>query len=121
MGGFSFEAYSRSYVDESSLISEIRNPYLLALIDQFNNWTKQEIYNLLANGERVTLEYKKAQSNLPSSLWETYSAFANTYGGTILLGVYEDMTEKDNSKRFTITGVEDAAKIKKDLWNTIHS
>jgi predicted HTH transcriptional regulator len=83
--------------------------------------TEQDIYNLLADGERVTLECKKAQSNLPSSLWETYSAFANTYGGTILLGVHENMTEKDNSKRFTITGVEDAAKIKKDLWNTIHS
>lgn len=83
--------------------------------------TEQDIYNLLAGGERVTLECKKAQNNLPNSLWETYSAFANTYGGTILLGVYEDMAEKDNSKRFTITGVEDAAKIKKDLWNTIHS
>ena len=83
--------------------------------------TEQDICNLLADGELDTLECKKAQSNLPSSLWETYSAFANTYGGTILLGVYEDMAEKDNSKRFTITGVEDAAKIKKDLWNTIHS
>src|SRR5574344_899348 len=83
--------------------------------------TEKDIYNLLADGERVTLECKKAQSNLPSSLWETYSAFANTYGGTILLGVHENMTEKDNSKRFTITGVEDAGKICKDLWNTIHS
>ena len=83
--------------------------------------TKQEIYNLLADGERVTLECKKAQSNLPGSLWETYSAFANTYGGTILLGVYEDMTEKDSKKRFAITGVEDADKICKDLWNTVHS
>lgn len=83
--------------------------------------TEQDIHNLLVDGERVTLECKKTQSNLPGSLWETYSAFANTYGGTILLGVYEDMTEKDNAKRFTITGVEDAVKIKKDLWNTIHS
>lgn len=83
--------------------------------------TKQEIYNLLADGERVTLECKKAQSNLPGSLWETYSAFANTYGGTILLGVYEDMTEKDSKNRFAITGVEDADKICKDLWNTVHS
>ena len=83
--------------------------------------TEQDICNLLADGERVTLECKKAQSNLPSSWWETYSAFANTYGGTILLGVHENMTEKDNSKRFTITGVEDADKICKDLWNTIHS
>ena len=83
--------------------------------------TEQEIYNILADGERVTLECKKAQSKLPSSLWETYSAFANTYGGTILLGVYENLGEIDNSQRFSITGVEDADKILKDLWNTIHS
>jgi predicted HTH transcriptional regulator len=83
--------------------------------------TEQEIYNILADGERVTLECKKAQSKLPSSLWETYSAFANTYGGTILLGVYENLGEIDNAQRFSITGVEDADKILKDLWNTIHS
>ena len=83
--------------------------------------TEQYIHTLLADGERVTLECKKAQNNLPNSIWETYSAFANTYGGTILLGVYEDTAEKDWTKRFTITGVEDADKIRKDLWNTINS
>ena len=80
---------------------------------------EQDIYNLLAEGERVTLECKKAQSNLLNSLWETYSAFANTYGGTILLGVHENMTEKDNSKGFVITGVKDEDKIYKDLWYAI--
>jgi hypothetical protein len=29
MGGFSFETYSRSYVDESSLLSDIRKPDLM--------------------------------------------------------------------------------------------
>ena len=42
--------------------------------------TEQDIYNLLAAGERVTLECKKAQNSLPNSMWDTYSAFANTYG-----------------------------------------
>lgn len=83
--------------------------------------TEQDIHNLFAAGERVTLECKKAQSSLPNSMWDTYSAFANTYGGTILLGVYEDTKEKDMTKRFTITGVEDAAKIRIDIWNTINS
>ena len=51
----------------------------------------QDIYKLLSEGERVTLECKKATKGVPSSLWDTYSAFANTYGGTILLGVVEHM------------------------------
>ena len=80
-----------------------------------------DIFNILSGGERVTLECKKATKGVPVSLWDTYSAFANTYGGIILLGVVEHMEEMDNSKRFEIIGVEDADKIRKDLWNTVNS
>lgn len=82
---------------------------------------KEYIDQLLANGERVTLECKRARKDVPHSLWETYSAFANTDGGTILLGIDEDLKEKDISKRFSIIGVEDAAKIRTDIWNTLNS
>ena len=82
---------------------------------------KINIKDTLLAGERVTLECKKATKGVPSSLWETYSAFANTYGGIILLGVVEHMDEHDKAKRFEIVGVEDADKIRKDLWNIVNS
>ena len=43
--------------------------------------------NLIFEG--VDLEYKKAENSLPKSFWETYSAFANTNGGKIILGIDE--------------------------------
>lgn len=83
--------------------------------------TNRNIYELLSEGERVMLECKKATRGVPGSLWDTYSAFSNTYGGTILLGVVEHMDEHDKTKRFEIVGVEDADKIRKDLWNIVNS
>ena len=83
--------------------------------------TKEEINQLLQKGERVTFEAKQAEKEVPKSIWETYSAFANTIGGTILLGVEEHRNGKDPGKRYEIHGVEDADKIKKDFWNTVNS
>lgn len=39
--------------------------------------TKEEIRELLLRGERVTLEAKLAERDVPKSVWDTYSAFAN--------------------------------------------
>lgn len=59
------------------------------------------------------LEAKSAQGGIPGSIWETLSAFANTAGGVILLGVKE---HADNS--LEIVGLENAHKMLDDFWNT---
>lgn len=83
--------------------------------------TAQYIYDLLHKGERLSLECKRARQDVPKSVWETYSAFANTYGGIILLGIEENLDEKDSDKRFNIIGVDDTHKIKADLWNMLNN
>ena len=62
---------------------------------------KQEILNKLNLGEDYERECKLATGGLPESIWETYSSFANTNGGTILLGI------KEHRDSFTIEGLTD--------------
>ena len=62
------------------------------------------------------LEVKKARNGLPDDLWETYSAFANSNGGCIILGVKEH-----DDKSWYTTGLKDVGKLKKSFWDTIHN
>ena len=39
--------------------------------------------------ESFDLEFKSAKGGFPKSFWETYSSFANTEGGIIILGISE--------------------------------
>jgi len=48
---------------------------------------KSELLNRLSDIEWDDFEVKEARSELPKSIWETVSAFANSSGGWIILGV----------------------------------
>lgn len=81
----------------------------------------EEIRQILQYGEHISLECKEAKNALPKSVWETYSAFANTSGGLILLGVKEERMMDEAEHRFCISGVFDADKLIQDFWNTLNS
>ncbi len=72
--------------------------------------TKVEIYR-----ENNRIEAKKSLGGLPKSIWETYSAFANTLGGIILLGVRE---EKDKSLR--PVRLPEPEKLVEEFWKIIN-
>lgn len=62
--------------------------------------------------ENNRIEAKKALGGLPRSIWETYSAFANTLGGVILLGV-EELADKSLHP----VDLPDPEKLIKDFWD----
>ena len=66
--------------------------------------------------ENNRLEVKKATGGLPRSIWETYSSFANTLGGIILLGVVED---PDGCLH--VEGLPNPEQLEKEFWNTINN
>ncbi len=65
-----------------------------------------KIFGLASSVEHHSLECKTAKTDLPKNLWDTYSAFANTDGGTILLGIHEEPKNV-----FSVTGVDNPSEM----------
>ena len=70
--------------------------------------------------EGQTLEFKEAGVSLPADLWETYSAFSNTEGGRIVLGVSEHI-DGNGQKTFSFDGVSDSESLMKEFWDTVRN
>lgn len=74
-----------------------------------------DILDAVAAGECGDWEFKSAKGGFPASVWETYSAMANTDGGTILLGVGE------GSNGFEFEGLKNPAQILKSCWDSVNN
>ena len=84
----------------------------------FDNYDFIEKIETLMNGyESAEVEFKAARGGFHGSLWETYSAFANTQGGVIVLGV------KERDGKFTLDGLtlEQVRKYKKGFWDNVNN
>ena len=66
--------------------------------------------------ESSEIECKKASGSLPKSFWETYSSFANSYGGMVYLGLTEN---SDGS--FTVSGVDKPDSILQQMWDCLNN
>lgn len=66
--------------------------------------------------ENNRIEAKKAIGGLPHSIWETYSAFANTLGGIILLGVKEY-----TDKTLRAVDLPDPEMLVAEFWDIINN
>jgi ATP-dependent DNA helicase RecG len=81
--------------------------------------TRDELLKHLTTIEWDNFEVKEAQSELPKNIWETVSAFANTAGGWIVLGVAE--SKVNGQSQYSITGVHNAEKLEQDFITTARS
>ena len=77
--------------------------------------TSEELRKLITTGENGVVEFKRGRGGVPGDFWPSYSAFANTDGGVIVLGVKEE-----NGVR-VVEGLENAEKVRADLWNAANN
>ena len=77
--------------------------------------TQKDIKRMIDDWETEVVEFKRAKCGVPASFWESYSAFANTDGGVIVLGVAED------GNKHTVVGVANADKLVAEIWNSANN
>ena len=70
----------------------------------------KDIINLLQLKEGTEVEYKSAKGGFPGSFWETFSAFANSQGGVIVLGV------KERNGKFIPDGLTEEQSVSGQEW-----
>ena len=85
---------------------------------------------LQSSTEGIDTEFKSARGGMPGSFWESYSAMANTQGGTIVLGVAEKATGlvwegvldaaqlrtvEDERRRFVVVNVPRASRLQRPV------
>lgn len=63
--------------------------------------------------EGLTLEFKSALKGISNSTWETYSSFANTFGGRIIHGI--------NNETHEIEGVPNVELRLQEIWNSLNN
>lgn len=68
-------------------------------------------------GETTDWEFKSAKGGFPGSFWETYSAFANTDGGIVILGARED----DRGVQLDGLTVAQFGEYQKNLWDGLNN
>lgn len=77
----------------------------------------KSIREIIGLPENAEIEYKSAKGGFPESLWETFSAFANTNGGVIVLGV----KEKNGKYIPSFVTQEQLLSYKKIFWDTVRN
>ena len=66
--------------------------------------------------EAKLAEGRDGRGELPQSFWETYSAFANSQGGTVFLGLKEV-----GPQEFLAVGLAEVERVETDLWNQLNN
>lgn len=80
----------------------------------------QSIADLQLLRESVDLECKLAagrdgKGTLPEDFWPTYSAFANTQGGVVVLGI------REKQQVFSVEGIVNVPKVRKELFDGLNN
>ncbi|MEA2035586.1 MAG: putative DNA binding domain-containing protein [Euryarchaeota archaeon] len=75
--------------------------------------------------EKVTFEVKRATGkggtgHVPSDFYPTYSAMANTLGGTVVFGL-EEIRTKEGEIRFKVIGIKNPEKVIDQLFSTLNN